>query len=208
MNGRYEHTTRHLLVQSEAQKTKKERQDFAQRHGISSNPTQPFLLLNFDRHLQIPVDPAHCLCQGLDRVLIEATISLFSPAGRAKFADLVRCSELPRGWSRFQDPIHHLYSYFFSDLARLIMVGPLVLVQLNENDFALKHLRSLRLKLGHNSKARVLDDIVDCWVQMATTSVVVFSSLIRSYEELDQSIIGLARQLTRVSYLLAQSFKH
>jgi len=146
--GRYENNTRQLLTQLQNYHTKEEQELFARQYGFIINSAQPFLSLSFDRHIQIPVDPAHCLCQGLDAVLIDATISLLSVTGKNTFSSLIRQLELPRNWRRFQDPVQHLRSYFFSDLARLIMVGPFVLIQLSENDFS-QQLQPLRLKLGH-----------------------------------------------------------
>jgi hypothetical protein len=187
-------------MQLQDKSTGSERRLFAQQHGLSMKSSQPFMSLIFDRHLQIPVDPAHCICQGLDTVLIKATIQLLSAAGRDKFSRLIRQLELPPGWPRFQDPIAHIRSYFFSDLARLIMIGPFVLVQLSKEDYSQQHLLSLRVRLGRNSLQRVLDDILDCWIKLAAMSAKVFAPQIPNYDDLQQSIIILARQLVLVNF--------
>lgn len=199
-HGRYEFITRSLFAQLNNKSTESERRIFAQQHGLSTKAPHLFETLVFDRHLQIPIDPAHCLCQGLDKVLLEATLAIMSGSGRNKFSTLIRQLELPHGWPRFQDPIHHFKSYFFSDLARLVMIGPLVLVQLSEADFTRSCLQLLKVNLGLNSISQAYRQVLGCWIQLASTSAKVFASEIPSYEELDKSIIGLARQLATVRF--------
>src|SRR4051812_33412182 len=153
-----------------------EQKHFSRDHGLSTCRTQPFKTLLFDRHIQIPIDPAHCICQGLDAVLIEATISMLTISGKEQFKTLLNNLALPHGWPRFQDPITHIRSYFFSDFARLIMVRPAIVYQLKEKDFSSKALKQLRLKMGLRSKAQVLDEILLCWTTLASASVVIFAA--------------------------------
>ena len=164
--GRYEHITisqlEHLHALSGADQEK-----FARDHGLSIRRTQPFKALLFDRHTQIPIDPAHCICQGLDAVLIETTILMLSTVGKERFMALLNGLTLPRGWTRFQNPITHIRSYFFSDLARLIMIGPAIIYQLEEKDFSSKMLKRMRLEMGLRSRAQVLDEILLCWTTLA-----------------------------------------
>ena len=199
-NGRYEACTHRLIAQSQVQSTGSDRQTFAKQHGISTKPIQPFLSLVFDRHLQIPVDAVHCLCQGLSSVLVQTTIEMMSLSGREMFSSLVRQLKLPRGWTHFQDPVHHLKSYFFSDLARLVMVGPLVLIQLSHRDFLFQRLRSLRLKLGLRTLSKAFDEILGCWIQLAVTNAKVFASEVQGYDDLRKSVVSLAKQLARVRF--------
>jgi hypothetical protein len=200
-NGRYEFITRSLFAQLNDKPTESERRIFAQQHGLSTKAPHLFETLAFDRHLQIPIDPAHCLCQGLDKVLLEATLSIMSGSGRDRFSALIRQLDLPYGWPRFQDPVHHFKSYFFSDLARLVMIGPLVLVQLSEVDFTRSSLQSLKVNLGLNSLSQAYRQILGCWIQLASTSAMVFASEMPSYEDLNKHIIALAKQLAMVSFL-------
>lgn len=201
-NGRYEFITRAQLAELSSKPTESERLVFARQYGLSIKAPHLFETLVFDRHLQIPVDPAHCLCQGLDKVLLEATLSIMSGSGQEKFSALIRQLDLPNGWPRFQDPIHHFKSYFFSDLARLVMIGPLVLVQLSEADFMRPCLQLLKANLGLNSISQAYRQVLGCWIQLASTSAKIFASEVQSYEELDKSIIALAKQLVTVSFLL------
>lgn len=175
-----------------------EQEQFSHNHGLSTRKTQPFKALIFDRHRQIPIDPAHCICQGLDAVLIEATISILSTGGKEHFMALLDSLALPHGWSRFQNPITHIRSYFFSDLARLIMVGPIIIHQLKEKDFSTRALKCMRLEMGLRSKIQVLDEVLLCWIVLASASIRIFAAEVDSYSMLEIAITNLARQLVKV----------
>lgn len=200
ISGRYEQLTLHQLARLHSLESDSEKQQFAREHGLSTRLTQPFSDILFDRHVQIPVDPAHCLCQGLDAVLIDATISALSPTGKRRFVTLLSDMVLPRGWKRFKNPVTHLRSYFFSDYARLIMIGPCIIQQLQENDFSPRALKSTRLRMGVRSKAQVLDEILLCWTTLASTSAMIFASEVKSYDALGSAITNLARQLLKVQF--------
>jgi len=88
--------------------------------------------------------------------------------------------------------------FFFSDFARLVMVGPLILVRLSVGDFVGSRLLELRNNLGHHRLSQVVDDISKCWVQLAACS----APRIANYDELEKSITFLARQLVRVGSFL------
>lgn len=194
--GRYEHITIGQLEYLHAL-SGTDQQKFARDHGLSIRKTQPFKALLFDRHTQIPIDPAHCVCQGLDAVLIETTISMLSTAGKEHFMALLDGSILPHGWPRFHNPTTHIRSYFFSDLARLIMIGPPIIYQLGEKDFSSKMLKRMRLEMGLRSKAQVLNEILLCWVKMASTSIVIFAAE-NDHDILKTKILDLAKQLIKV----------
>lgn len=196
--GRYEQLTLRQLKHLHSLESNSEKQQFARDHGLATRLTQPFSDILFDRHVQIPVDPAHCICQGLDAVLIEATLSAFSPAGKEKFVTILNNMILPRGWTRFKDPITHLRSYFFSDYARLIMVGTFIIQQFEESDFSAKVLSSMRQRIGIRSNAQVLDEILLCWTTLASTSTMIFASEVKSYDALSSAITELANQLLKV----------
>src|SRR4051794_36208222 len=106
-NGCYEFSTRALLAELSSKPTESEQQVFAWQYGLSTKAPHLFETLVFDHHLQIPVDPAHCICQGLDKVLLEATIALMSGSGQDKFSTLIRQLELPHSWPQFQDLVYH-----------------------------------------------------------------------------------------------------
>jgi cobalamin biosynthesis Co2+ chelatase CbiK len=134
-------------------------------------------------------------------VLIEVTILMLMTAGKEQFKTLLNNLILPHRWTCFQDPIMHLCSYFFSDFARLIMVGPILIYQLGEKDFLSKSLRRMCLKMGLRSKAQVLNEILLCWIALASVSVRIFAAEVESYGTLDTVISNLAKQLVKVLLL-------
>ena len=112
---------------------------------------------------------------------------------------------LPHGWPWFQNPITHIRSYFFSDLARLIMIGPAIIYQLEEKDFSSKALKCMHLEMGLRSKAQVLDEILLCWTTLADASVVIFSAEI-NHGTLKTKVLDLAKQLIKVCHVLLSYF--
>lgn len=195
LNARRDHETARLLDVIHYQPTDNEKIALARTHGLSMRYEQPFRTLLFDRHRQIPIDPAHCICQGLDAVLINATIALLSPAGKLCFAAELDGFQLPQGWPKFQDPVNHLRSFFFSDLARLIMIGPFLLCALDEDNFSKRTLRSMRMRMGLRSNTRVISEVLECWIQLASVSGKIFASEMDDYDELGCSLRCLSKQL-------------
>jgi len=201
LHARYHQITKNLLVQLRLQPVQATACSFAQEHGLSMNywkTENPIEQLIFDPHLQIPLDPAHVILQNLDRILIETTCSLFSRKGENHFRSILYKTKLPRGWSRFQDPIAHISSYFFSDCARLIMIGPTLICELVENDISPSALDDLRKRLGFRRNSQVLDAILDCWKALAKLGAVAFR-LEQSHQELDTVLHESATVLLRVS---------
>ena len=91
------------------------RNQFAHKWGLSLRKPLPLDRLAIDHHLQTPHDPAHALLQNVTWSLLSATLTLFNPVGEQVFSSALRSYDLPPGWPRFQDPINHLSSFFFSD---------------------------------------------------------------------------------------------
>jgi len=207
-NGRYHHITSHLLAKLRAGfQTKAEYSQFASRWGLSKAPANPLDKLCFDRHRQVPHDPAHVLLQNLSRVLIESTITVLSQAGAQKFTDILSQLVLPQGWSRFADPVSHLASFFFSDYGRLVMVGGFVLLQLDETHISTTALPSLMGRICSKRPSQVIKEIICCWVLMAQANAACFMSSVRwgGYDKMDSIIQQLAAQLLKVSQCLISS---
>ena len=198
-NSRYHHITSNLLFRLRTDfQTKAAQLRFASEWGLSISSDNPLDELCFDRHLQVPLDPAHVLLQNISRILIESTFAVLNKSGEQKFADALSRMALPRGWSRFADPITHLNSFFFSDYGRLVMVGAFVLLHLDRmhlSDTAL-----LRLKISGSGRPQVLKEIIRCWTLMAQTNVACFASSMRQdgYNDMYSVIRQLASQLLKV----------
>jgi hypothetical protein len=64
-----------------------------------------------DRHLQCLHDTFHCI-GGLAKEMLQATFEILLPAGEIEFLNIWHRFEFPSLWSRQQNPITHLGSYF------------------------------------------------------------------------------------------------
>jgi len=198
-NGRYHHITSNLLAQLRTDFQSKTAQSrFASEWGLCTSSVNPLDKLCFDRHLQVPLDPAHVLLQNISRILIESTFAVLNKSGEQKFTNCLSRMALPRGWSRFADPTTHLNSFFFSDYGRLIMVGAFVLLRLDKTH--LSDTALLRLKISEARRQQILKEIIRCWTLMAQTNVICFASSMRQddYNYMDSIIRQLATQLLKV----------
>ena len=197
-HARYHHITTRLLNKLRTMKSKSKRTELAKEMGLALCQPNPLDELNFDRHLQTPQDPAHTLLQNVSKNLIASTIELLNTKGKGYFAQLVTEHRLPYGWSRFQHPIKHLKSYFFSDFGRLMMVGPVLVARLRKEHFVTRELEKTRLRLKLHRLLQVLLEIVRCWVLLARTNAICFSSTVNSYDELNSILEMVAKQLIKV----------
>lgn len=181
------------------------RKNYASTWGLSLEPPNPLDNLVFDRHTQTPQDPAHLLLQNLTKYLISTTLDLLSSTGKKEFVDALALMELPQGWSRFQNPVSHLKSFFFSDYARLLMVGPFLVMKLRDSHFSAGVLEKMRRSMNLARCSQVLNEILLCWTTMATANATCFASTVRDYDSIDRNLRDLASQLTRerISSLLA-----
>ncbi|PKB91791.1 hypothetical protein RhiirA5_447547, partial [Rhizophagus irregularis] len=116
-HGRYHHKTTLQIADIKNAQTQTERDFLATEYGIRENPSI-FDKVMRDRHLQCPHDPFHCM-GGMAREMLQATFEILTAVGEEEFLKTWRNFEFPLIWSRQQNPITHLGSYFFSDYLRL-----------------------------------------------------------------------------------------
>ena len=200
-NGRYHHITSRLLAQIRSGfQTKAEKLRFASEWGLSTSPANPLDKLCFDRHHQVPHDPAHVLLQNISHILIDSSLAILGRTGSQKFTNTLSHMVLPRGWSRFADPVSHLASFFFSDYGRLIMVGAFVFLQLDETHLSNTALPKLMTRIGCKRSSQVLKEVIRCWTLMAQTNATCFASNMQrdDYDKMDLLIRRLAAQLLKV----------
>ena len=172
----------------------------AKTWGLSLRQQNPLDSLCLDRHRQIPHDPAHALLQGISQQLIRATLDLFNQVGQEA---LVRRAPLPAGWARFQNPIEHLKSFFFSDFARLIMIGPFLVVQLQQHHYDAQKLEDIKLHMNLSHSSQVLNAILRCWILLAQTNALAFSASFSrdTYSDMEMKVHTLVSQLLKVRSL-------
>jgi hypothetical protein len=173
---------------------------FATWWGLSISQPNPLDILAIDRHLQIPQDPAHALLQNLTHTLIAASLALLSPLGKQAFISNLHSYPLPHGWSRFQNPIDHLSSYFFSDYARLMAIGPFLIGDLVEEHFSWLAIKPIQSRLSARC-SQVISEIVKCWVIMAVVNATCFAEVVNDYEQIKKLMLELFNQLLKVLYI-------
>jgi hypothetical protein len=127
-NARFDHMTTKTLKEirnkadgSAAQKTLEKKYGLLHWKNPLDNITR-------DRHLQTPHDPFHAEL-GLTKRVIDFTFELLTSEGQQMFMRVLQKIDLPTAWLRFQNIISHRQSLFFSDYARLMMIGPFVYVK-------------------------------------------------------------------------------
>jgi hypothetical protein len=173
------------------------RKKYASTWGLALGPQNPLDNLVFDRHTQTPQDPAHLLLQNLTKYVISTTLDLLNSTGKKEFVDTLASMELPQGWSRFQNPVSHLKSFFFSDYAKLMMIGPFLVMKLRDSHFSTGVLEKMRHSMNLAHCSQVLNEILLCWTTMATTNAMCFASVIRDYDLIDRNLHDLAAQLIK-----------
>ena len=206
-NGRYNEITTILLEQLRNLSTQSARSSYAKKWGLSLSLPHPLDLLAIDRHTQIPQDPAHVLLQNLSKTLISGTLDILSPIGRTFFLSELECFNIPQGWRRFQNPFTHLKSYFFTDFARLIMIGAFIIDKLGADHFSADPLEKTKTELGLVRRSQVITLIVDCWVGMASTNAICFSSHVDDYTKIDKALynLGIILMQVRILFLIISS---
>jgi hypothetical protein len=199
--ARFNHiTTCHLHQLRDELDNQAARNQFAHKWGLSLEKPLPLDRLAIDRHLQTPHDPAHALLQNVTRSLLSATLTLFNSVGEQVFSLALRSYDLPPGWPRFQDPINHLSSFFFSDYGRLMAIGPPLLTELKEEHFKKQALEGLRVRLGLHRNSQVITEILECWITMARANALCFAEEVDDFSMIDKSLAELTNRLIHVSW--------
>ncbi|CAG8737808.1 22742_t:CDS:2 [Rhizophagus irregularis] len=152
-NGRYHHKTTLQFATVRNAQSQTERDLLATEFGIRKKPSI-FDKVTRDRYLQCPHDAFHCV-GGLAREMLQATFQTFSTIGENAFLEIWHNFEFPPTWSRQQNPITHLGSYFFSDCLCLCMIMPFLIYRAISNTAMLnkafvEHLIKEFSEIGYN----------------------------------------------------------
>jgi hypothetical protein len=143
-HGRYHQITTILLAELRGLKTQAAQNSYASEWGLALCPPHPLDQLAVNRHTQTPQDLAHILLQNLTRILITGTLDLLNPDGVSFFLLELSSFKYPTSWGRFQNPFSHMKSYSFSDVARLMMIGPFLIDKLDIGHFSTGVLDTMR----------------------------------------------------------------
>ena len=130
-----------------------------------------------DRHTSTPQNIFHFFAGKANR-LLSATFGLLTNSGENAFINTWKFFEKPSCWSKQQNPITHLASYFMSDFLRLTIIKyiPFILRRyLTSNLLKQDILMDIKQKLNLRSHHYVVNKLIKCWVQFSLTTCKVFS---------------------------------
>jgi hypothetical protein len=198
--GRYHHkTTLQFATISNAQ-TQAERDHLTTEYGIREKPSI-FDKIIRDRHLQCPHDAFHCI-GGLAKEMLQATFEILTATGEEEFLKTWRNFEFPSTWSRQQNPVTHLGSYFFSDYLRLSMIMPFIINRAITNITMLnKAFVEYLIKACVTTKNHTVDQLLNLWVSFSKMVFLIFRKEFSEigYNNLQQNLTLWAMQVVKVS---------
>lgn len=173
-HGRYHHLTNIEFEDIQNLTTISRKNALATSFGLRLFPN-PLDQLTRDRHVSTPQDIFHCFAGKAHR-LLSSTFKLLSNIGEGIFINAWKSFENPSCWSKQQNPITHLASYFMSDILRLVMIIPFILKRCLTSDLLKRDISmSIKERLGLRSHHYVVNKIIKCWVQFSLTTCKVFS---------------------------------
>jgi len=173
-HGRYHHLTNIEFERIQSLSILSQKRNLASSLGLRLFPNSLDQLIR-DRHVSTPQDIFHCFAGKANR-LLNATFNLLSSSGEDVFIGIWKFFEVPSCWSRQQNPITHLASYFMSDILRLVMIIPFILQRCLTPDLLKRDaLKNMKAKLKLQSRQHVINKIIKCWVQFSLTTRKVFS---------------------------------
>ena len=132
------------------------------------------------------------------KTLIIGTLDLLNPDSISTFLAGLTNFDYPRKWSHFQNPFSHIKSYFFSDFARLMMVGPFLIDKLDAMHFLSGILDTMKDRMNLSRCTLVVKEILACWVAMASMNALCFSSHIDNYMDIDKRLYELGLIVMKV----------
>lgn len=198
--ARYHHKTSLQFAELNNIQTHSERKLLSQQYGIRNKPPI-FDNVIRDRHLQCPHDSFHCM-GGLANQMLQATFTILTSKGEESFLTIWKCFEFPNTWSRQQNPITHLGSYFFSDYLRLTMIMPFLIDRaFNINSLKDTFIDCVLISCNLSRKKQVVDQLRYLWVLFARLVALIFK---KTYSELELKslniyIIQWANMVSKVS---------
>jgi len=197
-NGRYRHITRAEFEKIENSNTRASKGQLAQEYGLRIGGS-PLNGLLFDCHIQIPQDAYHAFAGKIHK-LLEATLAILSSEGKENWILAWKNFETPTGWGKLPNPLTHINSFMFSDGFRLAIIMPFLLHRfLTASCIKSLELQNLRSLLGKNNDG-VIRALVKCWVKVAKTTRLAFSSSFteEQYQELHDLLEAERHSLLKV----------
>jgi|GEM_PF-3337476 len=198
--GRYHHMTTLQFAAIRNAQTQTERDNLATKYGIREKPSI-FDNITRDRHIQCPHDAFHCM-GGLAKEMLQATFEILSSAGEDEFLKTWRNFEFPSVWSRQQNPITHLGSYFFSDYLRLSMIMPFLINQSLSISMVNKTFVEYLIETSNITKRQIIDQFLNLWVSFSRMVSLTFHKEFSEddYNNLQQNLTLWAENVAKVIF--------
>ncbi|PKY62311.1 hypothetical protein RhiirA4_488574, partial [Rhizophagus irregularis] len=199
--GRYHHNTTLQFQALNNVRTQAERDLLSMQYGIRDKPSI-FDNIFRDRHLQCPHDAFHCM-GGLANKMLQSTFTILTSKGEESFLNFWKHFEFPNIWSRQQNPITHLNSYFFSDYLRLTMIMPFLIDRTINNNNLLKEtfINHVVTSCNLSRKNQVISQLRYLWVLFAKLVALIFKKIFNEATHNE-----LKNYITQWGYLVAKIF--
>ena len=87
------------------------------------------------------------------------------------------------------------------------MIGAFIIDKLGADHFSADPLEKTKTELGLVRRSQVITLIVDCWVGMASTNAICFSSHVDDYTKIDKALynLGIILMQVRILFLIISS---
>lgn len=117
---------------------------------------------------------------GLGGRLLNSTFEVLTKEGLNAFLITWKSFEMPSTWSRQQNPITHRQSYFMSDILRLTMIFPFLLMRFLSIEVVKSEvLQALKQRNSLNRRSQSITMIMQCWISFATLAKLIFTSTLQ-----------------------------
>ena len=136
--------------------------------------------------------------------MLQATFEILSSMGENEFLKVWRNFKYPLSWSRQQNPITHLGSYFFSDYLRLSMIMPFLINRAISNVTMLnKSFIEHLIKACTITKSHVIDQLLNLWISFSKMVYLVFRKEFSEncFNDLQRNLVQWAVQVAKVSHM-------
>jgi hypothetical protein len=133
--------------------------------------------------------------------MLQSTFEILTSIGENEFLKVWHNFEHPSVWSRQQNPITHLNSYFFSDYLRLSMIMPFLINRsLISTSMLNKKFVEFLIEANKFTRRQIIDQFLSLWVSFSKMSSLIFYKEFSEddYNNLQQSIIHWSEKVAKV----------
>ena len=138
----------------------------------------------------------------LAKKMLQATFEILSSTGEDEFLKTWHNFEFPSVWSRQQNPITHLGSYFFSDYLRLSMIMPFLINRSLSISMVNKTFVEYLIETSNITKRQIIDQFLNLWVSFSRMVSLIFYKEFseNDYNNLQQNLTLWAKNVAKVIF--------